>query len=132
MEQHFTHVSAQLAEKDEQIAKLQGTIAEKQEKIEQVQSFLYSARLLHALKIVANQIDSKLAPMEFTTTFPNLFGIGTSTHSLIHLFLVHHFIHILLAASCQFVSISSVVLDELPSCTCFPVRENMTPYSCGP
>ena len=28
MEQHFTHVSAQLAEKDEQIAKLQGTIAE--------------------------------------------------------------------------------------------------------
>lgn len=42
----------------------------KQEKIEQVQSFLYSAYLLHAaLKIAVNDNDSKLTPIEFTTTF---------------------------------------------------------------
>jgi len=69
MEQHFTHVSAQLAEKDEQIAKLQDTIAEKQEKIKQVQLFLFSASLFYVLKIAVNGSDSRLAPMEFTTTF---------------------------------------------------------------
>jgi len=81
-------------------------------------SFLSPARSLHMQVLATANADKdlRLPPMEFTITFPNLFGAGAH-HLLIHIFLVHHFIHILLAASCQFVLISSVVLDDLPSCT---------------
>ena len=85
MEEHFTHMSVQLAKKDEQIAEQQGTIAkfkevgmaclnlleEKDKQVQQMQSFLNTARLVHTRLQSAAGIDndSKLAPLEFTTTF---------------------------------------------------------------
>ena len=83
MEQHLTHVSAQLAKKDKQIAELQSTIAEmkelvaklsneREEKNKQVLSFLNPARCLHmqTLATAITNRDLRLPPMEFTATFP--------------------------------------------------------------